>query len=156
MFSVEASDEVRASPEEILAFVMDVDRYRRADHKIRSIRHLERHGDEVVVAMWTRAGGFPVATTQRMRLTPGHRIDVTNEPSWQDRLVDFHGEFVCQPPTGGAGATRVTHRYTFSFKGPGRLLEPLIHRWLQRDIRREVARLRTIVEEEERPLTQLG
>jgi hypothetical protein len=81
-----------------------------------------------------------------MRLTPGERVDVSNEPSWQDRLVDFHGEFVCRPGPPGSGTTVVTHRYTFCFKGPGRLLEPLVRRWLQGDIRCEVGRLRSILE----------
>jgi hypothetical protein len=144
VFVVEATELVEAGPGAVLDFVMDIDRYRQADHKIRRIRHVERHGDEVVVSMWTRAGGLPVPATQRMVRSGDERIDVRNEPSWQDRLVDFHGEFICQP--GDGSTTRVTHRYRFSLKGPGRLAEPMIRRWLARDIVAEVRRLRAIVE----------
>lgn len=143
MFVVEASEQISASAQDVLDFVMDVDRYRQADHKIRRVRRVERRGDDVVVSMWTRAGGLPVPATQRLRLTPERRIDVTNEPSWQDHLVDFHGEFICEP---GPPGVNVTHRYTFSFKGIGRLFEPLVRSWLQRDIVDEVRRLRSILE----------
>jgi hypothetical protein len=141
MIVVEASARVSAGAAEVLEFVLDVDRYRQADHKIRRVRRLERRGDDVVVAMWTRVRGVPVAARQRMHLTPGERIDVYNEPSWQDRFTDFHGEFICRPATGG---TEVTHRYTFTFKGPARAVVPLLAGWLARDIDQEVARLAAI------------
>lgn len=145
MFVVEATEHIDATADEVLAFVMDLDRYRQADHKIRRVRSTRREGDDVVVSMWTRAGGLPVPATQRLRLSPGERIDVTNEPSWQDRMVDFRGEFVCEPVPEGV---KVTHRYTFSFKGPGKLLEPLLRSWLTRDIKNEVRRMRLILESE--------
>jgi hypothetical protein len=138
---VEGGALVAAEPAQVLEFVLDVDRYRQADHKIRRVRHLERHGDDVVVAMWTRVRGVPVAARQRMHLTPGERIDVYNEPSWQDRFTGFHGEFICQ---GAPGGTEVTHRYTFTFKGPARAVAPLLRGWLAHDIEQEVVRLAAI------------
>jgi hypothetical protein len=143
MFVVEATQEIDATAEDVLGLVMDVDRYRQVDHKIRRVRRLERHGDEVVTSMWTRVRGVPAPATQHMRLTPRERIDVTNEPSWRDRLVEFHGEFICLPAPAGV---RVTHRYSFNFKGAGRLFEPLLHSWLERDIEAEVTRMRTLLE----------
>jgi len=140
---VEATEQIGATADDVLSFVMDVDRYRQADHKILRVRHSERHGDEARVSMWTRAGPLPLPVTQRMRLVPGHRIDVTNEPSWQDHLVEFHGAFECEPVAAGV---RVTHRYTFEFKGLGQLAAPFVRRWLQRDIRAEVRRLRDLLE----------
>jgi hypothetical protein len=142
-FVVEATALVAASPTQVLDFVLDLDRYRQADHKIRKVRHSERQGDEVVVAMWARFAGLPVAATQRMRLTPGVRIDVTNEPSWQDRFTDFRGEFVCVVVPGG---TEVTHRYTFTFRGVARPMAALLRGWFQRDITAEVARLKDILD----------
>jgi hypothetical protein len=127
----------------VLAFVMDLDRYRQADHKIRRIRRTQLVDGDVVVAMWTRFAGLPVAATQRMQLTPGARIDVHNEPSWQDRFTSFHGEFVCRPVAGGG--TEVTHRYTLTFKGMAKVMTPLLRSWLARDIGQEVARLAALV-----------
>lgn len=143
MIVVEATATVRAGPDEVLEFVLDVDRYRQADHKIRRVRSMQRQGDDVVVSMWTRVRGLPVAATQRMHLTPGQRIDVVNEPSWQDRFAGFHGEFVCLATPAG---TQVTHRYTFTFKGPARVIEPLLAGWLRRDISQEVGRLAGLVD----------
>jgi hypothetical protein len=142
---VEATAVVAAGAAEVLDFVLDLDRYRLADHKIRRIRSLERHGDDVVVSMWTRFRGLPVAATQRMHLSPGERIDVHNEPSWQDRFTRFHGEFVCVPVEGG---TQVTHRYTFTFSVAARVMQALLRGWFDRDIHEEVARLKTILDSE--------
>ncbi len=142
MFSVEASEVVDASPEEVLELVMDLDRYRAADHKIRRIRWIERDGNIAVVSFWSRFRGLVVPATQRMALTPGDRIDVRNVESWMDRLVHFEGSFECEPVPGG---TRVTHRYLFDFAGAlGRVAEPLMRDWLDRDIHQEVARIRDI------------
>jgi hypothetical protein len=145
---VEATALVSAGPAQVLDFVMDLDRYRQADHKIRRIRHMERQGDDVVVAMRARFAGLPVSATQRMHLSPGVRIDVSNEPSWQDRFTAFHGEFVCAVVPGG---TEVTHRYTFTFNGPARPLAALMRGWFQRDITAEVTRLKAILESPEAP-----
>jgi hypothetical protein len=147
VFVVQATQDIDASTEEVLGFVMDVDRYSQADRKIRRIRRLERHGDETVAAMWTRVRGVPAPATQRLRLTPGQRIDVTNEPSWQDQLVEFHGEFTCTPAEAGV---RVTHRYSFDFKGPGKIVEPLLPKWMAQDIEAEVDRMRTVLESNRR------
>jgi len=144
VFVVEASTEISASAENVLAFVMDLDRYRQADHKIRRVRTLRCGGDEVVVSTWTRIRGLPVPAIQRLKLTAGERIDVTIEPSWRDRLADFHGEFVCTPTS--EGAVRVTHRYTFNFKGLGRMAEPFLRDWMARDIKAEVGRIKSVLE----------
>jgi hypothetical protein len=78
-----------------------------------------------------------------MHLIPGHSIEVTNVSSWQDRLVEFKGSFVCEPTPGG---TRVTHRYVFDFKEPARwILEPYLRTWMANDIIAEVARIKQVM-----------
>jgi polyketide cyclase/dehydrase/lipid transport protein len=139
----EATAIVQASASQVLGFVLDLDRYRQADHKIRRVRHLEQQGDDILVSMWTRFRGLPVAVTQRMHLTPGVRIDVYNQPSWQDRFVTFHGEFLCL--ASGSG-TQVTHRYTFNFSRLAGVVRPLLERWILQDIQQEVERLKAILE----------
>jgi hypothetical protein len=143
MVVVEASQVVRAGPGEVLELVMDLERYRAADRKIRRVRWVEREGDMAVACFWARFRGVPVLATQRMSLTPGKRIEVRNVPSWQDRIVRFEGSFECEPEDGG---TLVTHRYRFDFRGPFRLVaEPLVRGWMERDIAEEVSRIAEVL-----------
>jgi hypothetical protein len=144
MIDVQATEVIDRSPDDILEYVMDLDRYRAADHKIVKVLSFHRDGNDAVVAFRSRARGLTARARQRMRLVPGQRIDVTNVPSWQDRLVGFEGSFVCEPVSGG---TRVTHRYVFDFKGPGRwIAEPYFRRWMARDIAEEVGRMKQLME----------
>ncbi len=144
MIDVQATEVINRSPDDILGFVMDLDRYRAADHKILKVHSIQREGNDAEVSFRSRARGLPALARQRMHLVPGQRIDVTNVPSWQDRLVHFQGSFVCEPAPGG---TRVTHRYVFDFKGPARwILEPYLRTWMARDITDEVARMKHVME----------
>jgi hypothetical protein len=150
MIDVQATEVIDRSAEDILGFVMDLDAYRSADHKIGKVRSIRREGDDAVVSFRSRARGLPALARQRMHLVPGQRIDVTNVASWQDRLVHFEGSFACEPAPGG---TRVTHRYVFDFKGPARwILEPYLHTWMAQDIRAEVARMKRIMETDSGPV----
>jgi hypothetical protein len=76
---------------------MDLDRYRVADHKILKVRSLRREGNDAVGSFRSWERGLLALARQRMHLVPGKRIDVTNVPSSQDRLVGVKGSFVCEP-----------------------------------------------------------
>lgn len=144
MIDVHATEVIARSPQDILEFVMDLERYRAADHKIVRVRSLQREQGDVVVSFRSRARGLPAMARQRMHLVAGERIEVTNLPSWQQRLVHFDGSFVCEPTPEG---TRVTHRYVFDFKAPARwILEPYLRTWMASDIRAEMARMKKIME----------
>jgi hypothetical protein len=52
---------VTRSAEEILEFVMGVDSYHRADHKIGRVRSLRRDGEGVIASFWGRATRVPSA-----------------------------------------------------------------------------------------------
>lgn len=147
MIAVESSAVIKRAPQEILDFVLDVASYRRADHKIGPVYRVRPDSNDVIVSFIGQLRGLPTPTTQRMRLTPGERIDVSFVPNWQSRMLGFHGSFDCRP---GSGGTYVTHRYTFDFKGPARLLEPYLRKWLQTDITEEVQRMKAILEDAER------
>lgn len=144
MFTVEADTIVKASPETILEFVMDLDRYKAADRKIRHVKSIERHGNEAIVTTRNQLRGLPIPARQRITLTPGKSIEVRNTSSWADHLADFTGTFTCEPvPTG----TKVTHRYDFDVYGPLRYpFERLFRRWLDRQIHEEVALIKQILE----------
>lgn len=146
MITAESSAVIQRTPQEILDFVMDVASYRRADHKIGRVWSVRREDNNVIASFVGQLRGLPVPTTQRMHLTPGKRIDVSIVPNWQRRMLGFHGSFECQPVLSG---TEVTYRYTFDLKGPIRLLEPYLRRWLQTDIPAEVQRMKAILEKSE-------
>lgn len=140
MICGEATTTVGVSPDEVLAFVADIDRYRRADTKIGRVRRVERDGDDVVVRFRARIRGLPGPVAhQRMHITPGERIDITDMPSWQTRLLTFHGSVTCEATAKG---TTVTHREEFHFHGPLRpLLDRVLGRWLAEDVVAEVQRM---------------
>jgi uncharacterized protein (DUF1499 family) len=82
MIDVQATEVIDRPAGDILGFVMDLDRYGVADHKILKVRSIRRKGNDAVVSLRSRARGLPALARQRMHLVPGQRIDVTNVPSW--------------------------------------------------------------------------
>ena len=137
----EASVTVTATPEEVLAFLWDLERYREADHKIGRVLSSQPDGDDLVVRFVPRMRGLsgpPVR--QRLRRTGPHRVDITDEPgSWTARLQSFRGYLTAEPVDTG---TLVTHREQLDFRGPfARVMERSLRSWLARDVREEVSRI---------------
>jgi hypothetical protein len=136
---------VAVSPDEALALVLDLERYRQADYKIGPVSWVRPDEEGAVVRFRSKMMGLPgPVVTQRINRT-GHRLDVhTVAPGWITRLVSFEGVVDCTPVDGG---TRFYHREALSFHGPARwLLEPLMRRWLARDTAAEVRRVATMLE----------
>ena len=132
----EASTTVRASPNEVFDFVIDLVRYRQADHKI----------DRGTVQFSGRVRGLPGPsgtypfTLDESRLVFG--TPVAGPARWF--LASFEGSFDCEATTEG---TRVTHREAYRFKAPWRwLAEPLLRRWLERDTADEMVRFKALVD----------
>lgn len=136
----QASITVTASPAEVLDFVCDLARYRTADTKIGKVLSVEPDGDDQVVRFRPRLRGLPgPPVRQRIHRTGDIRIDITDVPSWQSRLVTFRGLFTCEPAKTG---TLVMHREEFGFHGPMRLIaEPFLRTWLAADVQDEVTRM---------------
>lgn len=136
----QASMTVTASPAEVLDFVCDLARYRMADTKIGKVLSVEPDGDDQVVRFRSRLRDLPGPPVhQRMHRTGDTRIDITDVPSWQNRLVTFRGLFTCEPTKTG---TLVTHREEFDFHGPiRRIAEPFLRTWLAADVKDEVTRM---------------
>ena len=137
----EASVTVRATPDEVLGFLWDLDRYRQADHKIGRVLSTQPNGDDLVVRFVPKMRGLsgpPVR--QRLRRTGPHRIDITDEPgSWVSRIQTFSGFLLAEPVAEG---TYVTHREQRDFHGPlARAMERSLRRWLAHDVAAEVARI---------------
>lgn len=137
----EASVTVTATPEEVLAFLWDLERYREADHKIGRVLSSQPDGDELVVRFVPRMRGLPgPPVRQRLRRTGPHRVDITDEPgSWTSRLQTFSGFLTAEPTEDG---TLVTHREQLDFRGPlAGVMERSLRRWLAHDVRAEVGRI---------------
>ena len=131
---------VRATPEEGIAFVLDLERYRQADRKIGKVRWVRPDEHGALICFRSVMAGMPGPfVTQRVDRT-GNRLDVrTVAPAWMNRLVTFEGVVECTPVDSG---TRFYHREALTFRGPARhLLEPLLRRWLARDTAAEVRRV---------------
>lgn len=143
MLDVRAEVTVNRSPEQILDWVSDLERYRQADTKIIKVLHQEPDR----VRYRGRLRGIPTPADENVvTAEPGRSLTFTGAPGrWTRRLLDFEGSFVCHPADGG---TRVVHRESFTFKpAPVRLLaEAYLGRWLQRQIDVEMHRLKTSIE----------
>ena len=130
---------VAATPEEAINFVLDLDRYRRADYKIGTVKWVRPDATGAMVRFRSKLMGMPGPyVTQRVDRT-GNRLDVhTVAPKWMNRMVSFEGVVDATPTDAG---TRFFHREALTFHGPFRVLEPLLRGWLAKDTAAEVRRV---------------
>ena len=141
----EASATVEATPDEVFEFVLDLERYRQADHKIGRVGKIDRDGDTGTVSFAGRIRGLPGPsgtypyTRTPLRLQFGSPI--AGAAKW---FLEFEGSFDCVV---GPEGTVVTHREQFEFKRPWRwLAEPVLRTWLERDTTDEMVRFKELVE----------
>lgn len=142
----EASTTVRASPGEVFAFVIDLERYRQADHKIGRVGEVHRSGDRGTVRFSGRIRGLPGPSGTYPFTLDESRLVFGTPIAGPARLflAFFEGSFDCEATTEG---TRVTHREMYRFKAPWRwLAEPLLRRWLERDTADEMVRFKTLID----------
>jgi carbon monoxide dehydrogenase subunit G len=137
-----ASVVVSATPEQVLAFVLDLEQYRQADRKIVDVRSVR--GDDVrgEVVFTARLRGLPTpADRQTYEVAPDRRsVEFRSVPSrWPGLLARFHGIVLCESEGSG---THVTHVERFTFARPlAWLAQPYLRSWLQRDTTQEVERM---------------
>lgn len=144
---VEASRVIPASCQEVLEFVLDLDRYRKADEKIgRVVRPIElNENDEGVTRYWGRLRGLPPAPDLNIvRLHRWSELTFTGAPRQPARLIlDFTGRFVCRELDDGC---ELTHGYEITFRRPLRwVYEPLLTSWLRTGLEVELDRVRQIL-----------
>jgi len=141
----EASATVNASPDEVFEFVLDLNRYRQADHKIGRVRAFERTGNTGSATFQGRVRGLPGPTGTYPFTMSGSRLRFGSPTAGAARwFLEFEGTFDCEMTPAG---TVVTHREAFNFKPPWRwLAEPLLRRWLERDTAEEMVRFKALVE----------
>jgi Polyketide cyclase / dehydrase and lipid transport len=138
-----ATTHVTATPQKVLEFVMNLQEYRKVDKKF--VRVVSVTGPDAngigSVKLWGRLKGMPPAPDrQDFVLERWERVTFTGARRQPARLVfGFVGTFVCEAqPDGG---TKVTHSYTFRFRGPFRFIEPMLKSWLPRELSVEMTKL---------------
>jgi hypothetical protein len=141
----EAAATVTVPPSAVFEFVLDLKRYREADHKIGKVGSITRTGDTGTVRFSGRIRGLPgPAGTYPFTRTESHLqfgSPIAGPARW---FLDFEGTFNCDVTAEG---TVVTHREVFMFKAPWRwLAEPLLRRWLEADTAQEMVRFKELVE----------
>jgi len=134
---------VPVSPEEALAAVLDLERYRQADHKIGHVKWVRPDATGATVRFRGKMAGMPGPYVVQRIDRSGNRLDVRSvSPGWMNRMVSFEGVIECTPVDGG---TRFYHREALTFHGPFRLLEPLLRGWLAKDTPAEVRRIAALL-----------
>jgi Polyketide cyclase / dehydrase and lipid transport len=148
----EATTTVTASADKVIDFVLDLEQYKRADHKIGRVGRVEHRGDTGTVEFSGRILGLP----GRRGVYPYRRDSRTLEFSSPvagpaRRFMDFRGTFECRETADG---TEVTHREIYEFKRPWRFLVGLLlRRWFERDTAKEMARFQEMLGKPERRLS---
>lgn len=137
---------VRASTADVVELVLDLERYRKADHKIGKVGAIERDGDHGTATFSGRIRGLPGPQgTYPFAITDSglrFRGPTAGPARW---FLDFEGTFECRELDGG---TQVVHREVFAFKVPWRwIAEPLLGTWLSRDATEEMVRFKRLVEQ---------
>ncbi len=145
--TVSASADITAPPQAVLEFVLDLERYRHADHKIARVSSVTGP-DEAgrgSVRLWGRLPGLPLAPDrQDFTLDRWSHLTFVGAPRQPGRLLfDFVGTFECTPLDDDT--TRVTHAYEFTFRSPFRWIERRMAQPLSTEIEQEVARLAAMV-----------
>lgn len=135
---------IKRDPGDVLEFVLDVQQYRKADHKIGRVHFARRDGNSGEVRHSGRILGLPApAATLAFELTPSSRLDFRGvSMPWP--LRDFRGSFTCEATPRG---TQVVHRECFTF-GPvtGPMIRLGFGRLLAVDTQAEVIRMKRLLE----------
>jgi hypothetical protein len=135
---------IRCDPSAVMDFVLNVEQYRQADHKIGRLHYALRDGKRGRVRHGGRFLGIPApAATLDYELTSTSRLDFRGvRMPWP--LRGFHGSFTCVPTADG---TQVTHSECFIF-GPvsGCVFRMVFGRWLAGDTQAEVVRMKRLLE----------
>lgn len=142
----EATATVSVTPDAVFDFVLDLDRYRQADHKIGRVGAVERHGDRGTATFSGRIAGLPGPSgTYPFVLGPTRLVfgsPVSGPARW---FLGFEGSFETRASAEG---TVVTHREVYEFKRPWRwFVEPLLRHWLESDTAGEMVRFKALVED---------
>lgn len=155
MLEAKVTETIQCTPDELLEFVFDIERYAEADTKIRPIDWARREGNLTEFRFRPKLPGVWIPSpkwVQQIRLTPGQRIDIVNAPPPRNRLVHplltFTASFVVRPVDDG---TEVTRTVRMDFKPWARPLgERLVGDKLQVGVEDEIRQAKRLLEQRHR------
>lgn len=137
---------IGCSPEAVVAFVTDLERYKLADLKIGRVFEQRREGNTVFMRHDGTLRGIPgPAVSLELVVESPLRVRYHGLPGFTSRWVlAFDGGFELTVEPEG---TRVVHVERFRFHLPWRLVaEPFLRRWLQADVEAEMVRMKALLE----------
>ena len=133
--------------DEVLEFVMDIERYQQVDTKIKPVEQVTRTPTRTEFHFHPKLGGIrmPGPTTgSSMQLTPGARIDVTLSHNPLRRLSGFHASFEITAVDDG---TEVLRTLVFTFRPPlSWIVEPILRRRLPAEVEDELQQAKHYLE----------
>jgi hypothetical protein len=146
----EATTTVSATPHDVFDFVLDLHRYRQADHKIGRVGTINNEGDRGTAQFSGRIRGLPGPSGIYPFTRTDSRLEFGSPIAGPARwFLDFEGTFDTERTDEG---TVVTHREVFRFKRPWRwLAEPLLRSWLENDTTEEMVRFKQLIERDDDP-----
>ncbi len=131
-----------ASAQDVLEYVLDLERYKESDHKIVKVGEVIGPDDagKGSVDVWGKLRFGPAAPdVQNFVLERWNKLTFTGAPKQPGRMVfNFVGTFECEPTDTGV---RVTHAYEFTFTLLWRWLEIPHREWLQEELDAEMDRV---------------
>jgi hypothetical protein len=134
--------------EAIIAFVTDLEQYKRADWKIGRVLEQRRDGERIFMRHDGTLRGIPGPSVALELTVEGTRaVRYRSVPRFPSRLMlTFEGGFALSESAEG---TRVVHTERFNFLAPWRwVAEPFLRQWLAEDVRLEMVRMKTLLEAE--------
>lgn len=151
MAEAQVTETIRCTPDDLLAFVMDIERYAEVDDKIRPVEVVRREPTLTEFRFRPKLPGVAMPSPKwvnQMRLTPGERIDIANAPlprnKLANRMLTFTASFAVEPVDDG---TRVVRTVRMDFKPWARPLgERLLQGKLQAGVEEEIRRAKKYLE----------
>ena len=149
MIAGEATIDIRRPARECCEFVLDLERYRRADTKIRAVHSVTWKGEDHAEVQY--GGRFRGLNTPLVRQSVDvqryRRIEVRSIPGTLAHAASrFLGVFTFEEL--GGGVTRVYHREEIDVRPPLRwIVEPFLREWLANDTPVELVRMKRMLEE---------
>ncbi len=147
MIAGEGTAIIRRSAKAIYEFILDLEKYKQADLKIRTVHSVVWHGEQAEVHYSGRFRGLSTPAVRHIiTVQPYRRIDVRSKPGTLAHFVSrFHGSFTFEEV--GHDETRVFHREELQFRPPlSWIVEPILRSWLEADTAQEVVRLKAMLE----------
>ena len=147
MIAGEGTQIICRPAKDIYEFILDLQRYRKADTKIGRVHSVQWHGQTAEIRYAGRFRGWPTPVVRQVITAEAYRrIDIRSKPgTLAHRIAPFHGLFILEPLDDAT--TRVFHREALDPPAPFKwLLEPLLGRWLADDTPAEVLRMKQLLE----------